>query len=53
LRTAYHFSLNAKCTPRRAARKFEVYMRKQGRTVHFDGRGKQIDDDRDDKKRWN
>jgi membrane associated rhomboid family serine protease len=38
---------------RRAARKFEVYMRKQGRTVHFDGRGKQIDDDRDDKKRWN
>jgi membrane associated rhomboid family serine protease len=38
---------------RRAARKFEVYMRSQGRTVHLDGRGKQIDDDPDDKKRWN
>jgi len=38
---------------RRAARKFEVYMRSQGRTVHLDGRGKQIDDDHDDKKRWN
>jgi hypothetical protein len=38
---------------RRAARKFEVYMRKQGRTVHLDGRGKTIDDDQDDKKRWN
>jgi membrane associated rhomboid family serine protease len=38
---------------RRAARKFEVYMRSQGRTVHFDGRGKQIDKDHDDKKRWN
>ena len=38
---------------RRAARKFEVYMRRQGRTVHFDGSGKQIDDDHDDKKRWN
>jgi membrane associated rhomboid family serine protease len=38
---------------RRAARKFEVYMRSQGRTVHMDGSGKQIDDDPDDKKRWN
>src|SRR5579863_3619510 len=43
---------------RRAARKFEVYMRKQGRTVRFDGQGKLIDEDRiheegDDKKRWN
>lgn len=38
---------------RRAARKFEVYMRSQGRTVHFDGQGRQIDDDQDDKKRWN
>jgi membrane associated rhomboid family serine protease len=38
---------------RRAARKFEVYMRSQGRTVHFDGRGRQIDDDQDDKKHWN
>jgi len=38
---------------RRAARKFEVYMRSQGRTVRFDGQGRQIDDDRDDKSRWN
>ncbi|MDR3728067.1 MAG: rhomboid family intramembrane serine protease [Terracidiphilus sp.] len=36
---------------RRAARKFDVYMQKQGRTVHYDGRGKQIDDN--DKKNWN
>jgi membrane associated rhomboid family serine protease len=40
---------------RRAARKFEVYMRRQGRTVKFDGQGHLIDDDHDpdDKKRWN
>jgi membrane associated rhomboid family serine protease len=38
---------------RRAARKFEVYMRSQGRTVRFDGQGRQIDEDPDDKKRWN
>jgi membrane associated rhomboid family serine protease len=38
---------------RRAARKFEVYMRRQGRTVRFDGQGRQIDEDPDDKKRWN
>jgi len=38
---------------RRAARKFEVYMRSQGRTVRFDGNGKQIDEDPNDKKRWN
>jgi membrane associated rhomboid family serine protease len=43
---------------RRAARKFEVYMHKQGRTVRFDGQGRKIDTDRidvdqDDKKRWN
>jgi membrane associated rhomboid family serine protease len=39
---------------RRAARKFEVYMRSQGRTVRFDGNGKLIDDDdHNDKKRWN
>ena len=38
---------------RRASRKFEVYMRKQGRTVKFDGRGRQIDDDPNDKSRWN
>jgi membrane associated rhomboid family serine protease len=38
---------------RRAARKFEVYMRSQGRTVRFDGQGRQLDDDPDDKKHWN
>lgn len=39
---------------RRAARKFEVYMRRQGRTVKFDGQGKMIhDEDADDKKHWN
>ncbi len=38
---------------RRAARKFEVYMRSQGRTVKFDGQGRPIDEDADDKKRWN
>lgn len=38
---------------RRAARKFEVYMRRQGRTVRFDGQGRQIDEDGDDKTRWN
>jgi membrane associated rhomboid family serine protease len=39
---------------RRAARKFEVYMRSQGRTVKFDGQGRLIhEDDADDKKRWN
>ncbi len=38
---------------RRAARKFEVYMKQQGRTVKFDGQGKLLDDDPDNKKRWN
>jgi membrane associated rhomboid family serine protease len=38
---------------RRAARKFEVYMRRQGRTVKFDGQGRLIDEDQDDKKKWN
>ena len=38
---------------RRAARKFEVYMRRHGRTVHFDGNGRRIDDDGDNKSRWN
>jgi membrane associated rhomboid family serine protease len=38
---------------RRAAKKFEVYMKSQGRTVRFDGQGRQLDDDPDDKKRWN
>ncbi|HZB87989.1 MAG TPA: rhomboid family intramembrane serine protease [Terracidiphilus sp.] len=38
---------------RRAARKFEVYMRSQGRTVRFDGQGRSLDEDRDDKSRWN
>jgi membrane associated rhomboid family serine protease len=37
----------------RAARKFEVYMRSQGRTVRFDGQGRQLDEDPEDKKRWN
>ena len=38
---------------RRASRRFEVYMRKQGRTVRFDGQGRKLDEDSDDKKRWN
>lgn len=38
---------------RRAARKFEVYMKKQGRTVKLDGQGRVIHEDPDDKKRWN
>jgi hypothetical protein len=38
---------------RRAARKFEVYMRRQDRNIHVDGYGRPIDDDPDDKKRWN
>ena len=38
---------------RRAARKFEVYMRKQGRTVRYDGQGRQIDEDANDRTRWN
>jgi len=38
---------------RKAARKFEVYMKRQGRTVKFDGQGRLMDDDPDDKKRWN
>jgi membrane associated rhomboid family serine protease len=38
---------------RRAARKFEVYMKSQGRTVRFDGQGHKLDEDSDDKKRWN
>ena len=38
---------------RRAAKKFEVYMKSQGKTVRFDGNGRQIDEDPEDKKRWN
>lgn len=39
---------------RRAGRKFEVYMKKQGRTIRMDSRGRQIDDDvHDDRSRWN
>ncbi len=38
---------------RRAGRKFEVYMKKQGRTMRFDSRGRQIEDDPNDKSRWN
>jgi membrane associated rhomboid family serine protease len=38
---------------RRAARKFEVYMRKQNREVSFDKEGRYIDPDKDPKdKRW-
>ena len=40
---------------RRAARKFEVYMRKQNREVHFDREGRYIDPDKDknpNDKRW-
>ncbi len=40
---------------RRAASKFQVYMKKQGRVVRFDGQGRLIDEDKDhtDRKRWN
>jgi membrane associated rhomboid family serine protease len=41
---------------RRAASKFQVYMKRQGRTVRFDGQGRPLDDDdvkHDDRKRWN
>jgi membrane associated rhomboid family serine protease len=38
---------------RRVARKFQVYMKSQGRNVRFDGNGRRLDDDHDDKKRWN
>ncbi len=48
LRNAYY-----RWKRRRASRKFEVYMRKQGRTVRLDGRGRQIDEDPEDKSRWN
>ena len=38
---------------RKAAKKFEVYMGKQGREVHFDKNGKYIDPDKDpNDKRW-
>lgn len=48
LRNAYY-----RWKRRRAARKFEVYMRSQGRTVRFDSKGRQIDQAPDDKSRWN
>ena len=38
---------------RRAGRKFEVYMKKQGRTIRLDGKGRQIDEDPNDRSRWN
>jgi membrane associated rhomboid family serine protease len=38
---------------RRAGRKFEVYMKKQGRTVRLDNRGRQIDEDPTDPTHWN
>lgn len=38
---------------RNAAKKFEVYMGKQGREVHFDKNGKYVDPDKDpNDKRW-
>ena len=39
---------------RKAAKKFEVYMRKQNRDVHFDSNGRYVDPDekRPDDKRW-
>jgi len=38
---------------RRAARKFEVYMKKQNRDVHFDKEGRYIDPEKDpNDKRW-
>jgi len=38
---------------RRAARKFEVYMRKQNRDVHFDKDGRYVDPDKDpNDRRW-
>jgi len=38
---------------RRAARKFEVYMKQHGRTVRFDGNGRPLHDDPNDRSRWN
>jgi membrane associated rhomboid family serine protease len=38
---------------RRAGRKFEVYMKKQGRTIRLDNRGRPVDDDPNDPGRWN
>lgn len=39
---------------RRAGRKFEIYMKKQGRTIRLDNRGRPIhDDEPDDRSRWN
>jgi membrane associated rhomboid family serine protease len=42
LRNAWH-----RAKRRRAARKFEVYMGKQGRQVHFDKEGRYVDPDKD------
>ncbi len=39
---------------RNAAKKFEVYMKKQGRTIRVNGAGQPLDDiDENDKSRWN
>ncbi|KAA6460244.1 rhomboid family intramembrane serine protease [Acidobacteria bacterium AB60] len=38
---------------RRAGRKFEVYMRKQGRDIRLDSRGRPMQDDPNDRGRWN
>jgi membrane associated rhomboid family serine protease len=50
MRNAYY-----RAKRRRAARKFEVYMGKQGRTVHFDKEGRYVDPDEKkdpNDKRW-
>jgi hypothetical protein len=50
LRNTYY-----RASRRRAARKFEVYMGKQGRKVHFDKEGRYIDPDSSkdpNDKRW-
>jgi hypothetical protein len=51
MRSAYY-----RAKRRRAARKFEVYMGKQGRKVRFDDEGRYIDPDEERKnprdKRW-
>jgi hypothetical protein len=50
MRNAYY-----RAKRRRAARKFEVYMGKQGRKVHFDDEGRYVDPDEKkdpNDKRW-
>jgi membrane associated rhomboid family serine protease len=52
-RRGFAFAGSERWKRRRAARKFEVYMRKQNRDVHFDKEGKYIDPDKDpNDRRW-